>query len=699
MKKLLLILGILVILVVGAVVAAPFLIPTETIKSELTAQVESATGRKLTVDGDLSLSVIPNVAVEMSDVHFANVPGSDVADMVSLDKLKVVLKVMPLLSGTVEVSEFVLLEPKIHLEVDAEGRPNWDIGGGDDAIEAEETASDESDSSSDSLPISELKLGDIRLENGSLTFVDHAAGTEEKVDQINMQLGLDDIKSPLKMLGSLDYKGETIELDLGLDSPNAILEGEKSPIKLGVKSALLQLGFAGDLGNQGSPNAAGDIDLSVPSIKKLAAWLAEPIDFAGEGLESLTIAGNLNGSAERVAFTDATISLDQVQGKGEVTADLGGAVPKIGGRLDLGAVDLTPYMPPSAEGNETEGETATQPADDGSADTATASTASTDWSDEPIELPPLDGVDLTFELTLASLKVQELKLDRTVLALAMANNVLTADLKEFGLYEGSGNGSLTLKVADGRPTIEEKFSLTGLQALPFLTDAAEFDKLEGTATAEFGLTTTGGTERELVQNLNGDGRVMFADGAISGINIAAMVRNATTAFLSAEANETRKTDFAELSGSFTIQNGILSNQDLSLQAPTLRIAGSGTVDLPAREVDYRIDPKAAATLEGQGSETDVAGLLVPVIVTGPFDDLSYAPDLSGVINQAIKDPKALEKQLKEQVKGLGVSGDDIKDQLKSIDKDDAKGLLDNLVNPDKDTEESPAGSLLKGLLK
>ncbi len=697
MKKFFLLLAILVILVVGAIVAVPFLVPTETIKSELTAQVESATGRKLTVDGDLSLSVIPNVAVEMSDVHFANAPGSDVADMVSLDKLKMGLKILPLLSGAVEVSEFVLLKPKIHLEVDAEGRPNWELEG--DSAAAEETTSSEGDSSggSDSLPISELKLGDIRLENGSLTFVDHAARTEEKIEAINMKLGLEDLKSPLEMLGSLDYKGETIELDLGLDNPNAVLQGDRSPIKLGVKSALLQLGFAGDLSNQGSPSAAGDIDLSVSSIRKLATWLAEPLDLAGEGLESLTIAGKLNGSAERVAFTDATISLDEIQGKGEVTADLGGAVPKIGGRLDLGAVDLAPYMPAPAEGGEGQGDTAAQPAGDDGAETAPA--ASTDWSDEPIELPPLDGVDLTFELTLASLKVQDIKLDRTVLALAMANNVLTADLKEFGLYEGSGNGSLILKVADGRPTIEEKFSLKGLQALPFLTDAAEFDKLEGTATAEFSLTTTGGTERELVKNLNGDGRVVFADGAISGINIAAMVRNAATAFLSAEANETRKTDFAELSGSFTIQNGILSNQDLSLQAPTLRVAGSGTVDLPARQVDYRIDPKAAATLEGQGSEADVSGLLVPVTVTGPFDDLSYQPDLSGVINQAIKDPKALEKQLKEQVEGLGVSGDDIKDQLKSIDKDDAKNLLEDLVNPDEDAKDSPAGNLLKGLLK
>ncbi len=687
MKKLFLILGTLVVLIVAAVIAAPFLVPTETIKSQLTAQVESATGRKLTVDGDLDLSLIPNVAVQMSDVHFANVPGSDVADMVSLDELRVVLKVMPLLSGAVEVSEFVLIEPDIHLEVDAEGNPNWEMqGAGSEAESAEPTAED----GGGSLPISELKLGDIRLENGSLTYVDHGAGTEEKVEAINMKVGLDDIKSPLQMLGSLDYKGETIELDLGLNNPNAILEGDQSAFKLGVKSDLLQLGFAGDLKNQGAPSAAGDVDLSAPSVKKLLGWISGPVDFAGKGLEQLTIAGKLNAAADRIAFTEATINLDQIQGQGEVTADLAAAVPKIGGRLDLGAVDLNPYLPPSAEDD------AGEPAQ--GSDGGQAAPASTDWSDEPIVVPPLDAVDLAFELTLDKLLVQELKLDRTVLAFTMANNTLVADLREFGLYEGSGNGNLTLNVADGRPTIEKKFTLTGLQALPFLTDAAEFERLEGTATAEFGLTTTGGSERELVNNLNGDGRVVFADGAITGINIAAMVRNASTAFLSADADETRKTDFAELSGSFAIEKGILTNQDLNLQAPALRVNGSGVVDLPSKTINYRIDPKAAATLEGQGSESEVAGILVPVLVTGPFDDLSYKPDLSGVIDQAIKDPDALKEQVKQQVKDIGKSGDDIKDQLKAIDKDDAKNLLDGLVKGDEDAKGSPAGKLLDGLL-
>jgi len=59
--------------------------------------------------------------------------------------------------------------------------------------------------------------------------------------------------------------------------------------------------------------------------------------------------------------------------------------------------------------------------------------------------------------------------------------------------------------------------------------------------------------------------------------------------------------------------------------------GSGTVDLPLRQVDYRLTPS-------------VAGIVaVPVIITGPWDDLSYRPDVSGMAKDLAKDPgKALD---------------------------------------------------------
>ncbi len=77
-------------------------------------------------------------------------------------------------------------------------------------------------------------------------------------------------------------------------------------------------------------------------------------------------------------------------------------------------------------------------------------------------------------------------------------------------------------------------------------------------------------------------------------------------------------------------------------------------------VHYRVEPKIAATGEGQGGAADVAGLMVPVIVEGPWHDLSYKPDLSALIEQAISDPG----KLIENAKGI---------------EDTAKGLLKGIL--------------------
>ena len=292
------------------------------------------------------------------------------------------------------------------------------------------------------------------------------------------------------------------------------------------------------------------------------------------------------------------------------------------------------------------------------------------WSKEPIALPPLDCAEVDFALSLQSLTMQGIELGKTALALKLAGGTLHAALKEMALYGGSATGAVTVAAADGVPAISQTFQLDGLDALPFLTAVADFDRIEGEVDAKLDLTTHGGSELQLVQGLNGNGSFAFTDGALVGINIAAMVRNVASAFLNPAAGEIRKTDFSELSATFTITNGILANEDMRMQTPVLRVNGHGQVDLPARTVSYVIEPKAAATLEGQSGSQDVSGVLVPVLMQGPWDDLTYTPDLTGVLDAALKSPEALEQ--------LGDSAKDIKRALK---KGDADALIKGITGP------------------
>jgi AsmA protein len=682
----------------------PFLLPMDTYKRQIEAQVERATGRALAIEGPLDVSLLPTVAVTAENVRFANVEGSARTDMARLKGLQAELKIWPLLRGSVEVDRFVLIEPEFHLEIDAAGRPNWALGAPETGA-AEETpaetpeepvAGTEQPSGGMRLPITELKLGDIRIENGTLALSDARSGAEERIEAINLDIDLPDLRSPLQAKGSLAYKNKPVELGLAVDRPLALMQGGSSPVRVNGKAPDLALAFDGAVDNAAAPQAAGAIELDVASIRELAAWLADPIAFEGEGLRTFRLSGKVEGSPTRIALSDANLALDAIEGKGNVAVDLSGQVPRLTGRLDLGTVDLNPYLPPEAA-DQVPAEDQAAPRDGGETEAAAA-----DWSDEPIELPAIGGADADFALSTGALKVRDLQLDRSRLALRLQGAHLTVDFQEIALYGGQGRGQLDVEVVDGAPRINERFRLEGLQAQPFLTAAADFDRLRGTANAEISLQTRGRTERELVQNLSGTGQAAFHDGAIVGVNLAAMVRNVATAFQGGGTGEERATDFAELSGSFAIRQGVVTNDDMWLQAPVLRVSGRGRIDLPARTLDYRLEPKAAKTLEGQGGEREVAGLLVPVIIRGPWDDLTFTPDVSSVARRALEDPEALKKEVEQQVDQLGDAADDVRDAVKKGDAQKAlEGLLGRGGGGDKSREgdggTEPARKLLKGL--
>ncbi|MEM8785249.1 MAG: AsmA family protein [Pseudomonadota bacterium] len=125
MKRLFTILVVLVVVVVGAAFVLPMVVPSSVYKSQLTQQVEAATGRELTIDGKVRFSLFPSAQIEMGKVKLANAPGAKSSDMVAMDQLAVNVGLLPLLSGTLDVKQFVLIRPDINLEVDENGKPIW----------------------------------------------------------------------------------------------------------------------------------------------------------------------------------------------------------------------------------------------------------------------------------------------------------------------------------------------------------------------------------------------------------------------------------------------------------------------------------------------------------------------------------------------------------------------------------------------
>jgi AsmA protein len=659
MKKLLIGIAAVVVVIIVAALVIPFFVPTETYKEQIAQQVKSATGRDLMIKGDITFSLLPNIELEVDDVAFANAPGGAAENMATLKSLLVQLKLMPLLSGNIEVDSFVLVEPIINLEVDRNGRPNWVFETAEAAKPAEmgkpstEPTAPKESAGDPMQTLAKLKLGDIRLEKGRISYSDAQSGEKQTLDNVNVAISFPDIQSALAVDGELTWRGKVVSLETKVDKPSELIVGKASPVSLNVESEPVKLSFAGSLTNSDPLQAGGGLKLDVPSVRELARWTGNPIELKGSGLGPLNIAGKLAVAGDRISFSNATLALDAIRGKGEFAVATGGKVPMITARLDLEKLDVNPYL---GEPQDSAAMSKDAGAGGGTPSNAPSKPAAQGWSTDPIDVSPLRTVNADLSLSTGALIYQKIQIGKSALKVTLNGGKLVADLTEMALYNGSGKGHVVVDGSGAVPAISQSVELTNIDSFPLLRDAADMKRLEGKANAKYAITGRGKNQKEIVASLNGDGNVKFVDGAIRGVNIAAMVRNVSTAFLKQGFDEAQKTDFAELGGTFTIRNGIFETKDLAMQAPLLRLAATGTSDLAARTMKFRIEPKLVGTLEGQGAEADKPGLVVPVIVEGTWDNPTWKPDLMGALQAGpdglLKNPKDLKKNLEEGIKGL-----------------------------------------------
>jgi uncharacterized protein involved in outer membrane biogenesis len=211
-KRLLIGVGGVVGLVIVAALVAPSLIDVNSYKPMILGEVKKATGRDLVIEGPISLSVLPMPKVSMSGVKFANVPGAKNPQMVEIKSVSVQPSVLALLAGNIEVSEVTLVAAKIVLEVNAEGKPNWEFA--PSVAEAKPAAAKPSSPKP-------LSLGRLTLEDGTLIFSDSKAGLSVVAEKANFSASVGSLDGPYSLAGSATLNSAPLKLDLSVGTKAA----------------------------------------------------------------------------------------------------------------------------------------------------------------------------------------------------------------------------------------------------------------------------------------------------------------------------------------------------------------------------------------------------------------------------------------------------------------------------------------------
>ncbi|MEL6978007.1 MAG: AsmA family protein [Pseudomonadota bacterium] len=771
--KILMYLVILVAVLLGGAAAAWLYAPSATIAGIAEAQVEEATGRKLTIDGAVERRLFPVIGVKIHDVTLANADWAESGPLATAASADVGVRFLPLLTGALEIEKIEIEQPEVIIEIAEDGRRSWEMEGFDvdsgAAADFEEQTglpepSDIGEGGGDDVVV---VFDRFAITRGSVTVIDRRAGGAADpiaIADIELEGALPSLDETLTLTGSAVAQGRPARLGVTLESPAALARGDLAKAKADLSAEGVAFDFDGAFRQGGAaPEAEGALSFTLDEDPARSAWiralLPESLDplggvdvngsftaaetgvdatmtgdvgfreqataftataKAGEGwaaggapvtlaldasnplfeagwdgsvsagdaslngdlrfastalrdffewlglgpveapagaFERVDISARLDADPMQGALTALDLTLDESAVTGEMSYDLTGERPAVAATLRSGPLDIRPFVAMAGQG---------APAEGGGAGAAPAASGGSSggasgggWSKEPLDLGALQLVDAKIDVLTEGLATPVVTLNRTHVVADLTDGRLQTDVREMALYGGAVTGEAIIDGSTGTPSMSTSLDASGVALRPLLRDSAEMDWLEGTGAMKLVVVGRGESLDAMMRSLNGTGSIDFRDGAIIGVNLAALARNIGTLGLGGGGEE-QKTDFAELTASFFIEDGVANNEDLFLSGPLLRLTGAGAVDIGAQTVNYRAVPRAVASLTGQGGDRDSAGIAFPLLITGPWADPSITPDLTGGALDSLEDlltnPDAA-GALIEQIGGEGGVGD------------------------------------------
>ena len=655
LKKILIGLGALVLLVIVGLVVLVATFDADRYKPRIEQAAHDKLDRTLKFDGKLSLSLFPTIAIALPHTTLSE-HGSE-APFVSLDRARVSLAVMPLLSGRVEVGTASLYGLRATITKHADGTTSVDdLTGGPRKPQAPaEHAGAEAPP---------FELGGIDLVDAQVVYRDEAAHNTVTVSKLNLKTGRiatrastpvtlsaavaatqppSSVDLSLKTVADLDLARQAFgvrDLDArargrsGADQFDATLTAPKISLDPARMSGDLVKLVATVSGGHAAHAELALQNLSGSGDKLSIGRIAGEVDLEVPQLPQKSVKANLDGSLNvdtRAQAVAAKMGANFDETKATSRVDVRGfSAPRIGFDVELDRFNLDRYLPPAA------------PAAPGAAAPAAGKAAAPAAAEDPkVDLSPLKPLNLAGEVRIGALQAHNVKASKIRVGVRAAGGHLDVAPLTAALYEGTLNGTARADADGNRVAVNA--ALDGISIEPLLRDLMGKEILEGHGGVKMNVTTAGPTVGAMRRALGGTASLALRDGAVHGINIAQKLRDVKSTLTGGKsqtqaANSAEKTDFSELTASFTIKNGVATNNDLEAKSPLLRVTGAGTIDIGGGSLDYTVKASVVGTMAGQGGAelASLRGVTIPVRLSGPFTALSYQLDWGSLASQAVK---------------------------------------------------------------
>ncbi|MFA5028662.1 MAG: AsmA family protein [Candidatus Methylomirabilota bacterium] len=598
--------GGLLVLAVLAALLLPALVNLERYRSLLAARVGKSLGREVAVQG-LRVNLWRGIGAEATGVRVAEAPGFGSDPFLAADTLRIRVQLLPLLSGQLRIASLTLERPRIRVLRGADGR--WSV---DDLLRGSPAPvparpAPEASRPGKGPPPAAILLSEVAIRDGEVVVAEHgrsAAGLF-RLTGLRLEARQEALAGPIALqsratlagpgAGTILVSGQITPADS--DGPRLDLRATFSDLETAAwQSALrgapgavsLSGTLAGALSLEGPPGKvafAGQLDLSGMGVR-IGDRFEKP---AGEAA-SLELQGRRNEPGLQVSTWRLRFRDTAVEGSLRVP-DL--ARPSLRFTASAAAVDVDRLLrPPKRAG------AFFQPASAWAAPPAPASGGGPD-AEGTLRVEALTHAGLTWQRFEADLRYQ--------------GGVLRAPRIRAALLGGTVRATAEVDFTPRSPRVTLTSQVEEIATDP-LVKALRLGawSLQSRLSLDAQVGFVGFALPEILGSAAGRGSLRLGKGRIQGYRPLDRLAEVLTPILAAQGVRTRLHEFTELTGTFTLDNGILRSRDLTLVKPEGTIGASGSLGILDRALNADVVARLGrATVEARLAGTVDQPIVVP----------------------------------------------------------------------------------------
>ena len=636
----------LVILLVGAIIALPYIVNPNDYKDEIISQIKPhMRGRDLQIPGDIKLSIFPWLGVEVGEMVIGNAEGFVLKPFMTINNSKAHIRLLSLLSDKPEIGSLEFRDVNIYLQQDAEGRNNWS-----DLAEAKIDNQQQSgfikvaDQGTQNQPaqakpaftMPSMKVEGLHFYNVTIELNDKKSRDLITVSKLNLDAGPIDAFNPVPLKGKFNFHSKKNELAAASAFASTLVLSQTLD-DFNFKHFIMNTNVSGKVVNDNVIKTS----LKIPDLK-------------------------INTKDEKITAKPLTLQLDSMKGEGHLTLTRF-TRPVIRFGLQTDKLNLDKFIPASTD-------TSTSAAKQEDSQTASKKDDAIPSVEELIGEKPVQVEEAaTLFAPLAAVKdtdmqgtvsVDELTVKNVLMTkvrvVLQARSGLVSALPTATLYDGLYDGNIQVQTKAKPALLSTKHVIRDIQMGPLTTALYGKESLTGRANFQGQFFSTGDTLDELTLNLNGDSQFSVRDAQIKTLDVKRLIlkENYEKLNFAQETEEEKKvTVFDTMRGTIRVKSGVAYNKDFRAVSRRMHLNGEGSANLVDKTVRYTLTaiPKKSFAFDLGGHRYELKNKRIKTHFTGPWANIDVDNDLEEVLKAEFKQSdlykkkRAQEEKAKEEI--------------------------------------------------